>query len=62
MTKKTRGRPLLDPNARQRLHVHVRLTPRDYDDVQRKAAEERISLAEYFRRRGIDGSQKIQTG
>jgi len=47
--KKPRGRPPLDPSGRS-LGVHVRLSPRLFDDVYARAQRERVTVTAIIRR------------
>ena len=45
-----RGRPRLDPSDSS-MSVHVRLPTKQYDAAVKRASDERLSLADYIRRR-----------
>ena len=46
---KPRGRPRLDDDE-DSVNVHFRLTAKQYDLTQRQAEQERLTLAEWYRR------------
>jgi len=45
-----RGRPTLDDEGQPSMQVAVRLAQKDYDDLCRRATQDRMTIAELIRR------------
>ena len=54
MTKNQVGRPSVPPDEKRKLRS-VKMTDAEWEEIQRRAAQENISAAEYIRRKTLAG-------
>ena len=54
MTKNQVGRPAMSADEKRKLRS-VKMTDAEWEEIQRRAAQENISAAEYIRRKTLAG-------
>jgi len=52
--KRPQGRPAMSPDEKRKLRS-VKMTDAEWEEIQRRAAQENISAAEYIRRKTLAG-------
>ena len=54
MTKKQVGRPVVSDDEKRKPRA-IKMTDAEWEEIQRRAAQENISAAEYIRRKTLAG-------
>ena len=54
MTKNQVGRPSVPPDEKRKSRA-IKMTDAEWEEIQRRAAQENISAAEYIRRKTLAG-------